>query len=131
MLLNLPLNASVMPLMSSHIDELEDALADGHEFNVLPVASWFDDLSIVKVDENGKKSKPIQWLPAAIKERGVFEMTSWPVGNGLTLTRSSGRNSGTIVYIPIAAKSSWTASLPQFTVLQGLHSRKMVSAACI
>lgn len=82
MLLNLPLNASVMPLMSSHIDELEDALADGHEFNVLPVASWFDDLSIVKVDENGKKSKPIQWLPAAIKERGVFEMTSWPVGNG-------------------------------------------------
>lgn len=79
MLLNLPLNASVMPIMSSHIDELEDALADGHEFNLLPVAEWIAGLAYTKKDENGKESKPIQWLPEVIKERGVFEITDWPV----------------------------------------------------
>ena len=80
MLLNLPLNASVMPVMSSHIDELEDALADGHEFNLLPVAEWIAGLAFTKKDKNGKESKPIRWLPEVIKERGVFEITDWPVG---------------------------------------------------
>ena len=80
MLLNLPLNASVMPVMSSHIDELEDALADGHEFHVLPAAEWIAGLAYTKIDEKGKESKPIPWLPEAIKECGVFELTSWPVG---------------------------------------------------
>ncbi len=79
MLLNLPLNASVMPIMSSHIDELEDALADGHEFHMLPAADWITGLSYIKKDEKGKESKPIHWLPEAIKERGVFELTKWPV----------------------------------------------------
>ena len=79
MLLNLPLNASVMPIMSSHIDELEDALADGHEFNLLPVAEWIAGLAYTKKDKDGKESKPIQWLPEVIKERGVFEITDWPV----------------------------------------------------
>ena len=78
MLLNLPLNASVMPIMSSHIDELEDALADGHEFHILPVADWIAGLAYTKRDEQGKDNKPIQWLPEAIKERGVFELTEWP-----------------------------------------------------
>ena len=81
MLLNLPLNASVMPIMSSHIDELEDALADGHEFHILPVADWIAGLAYTKVDKDGKESKPIQWLPEAIKERGVFELTEWPVSS--------------------------------------------------
>ena len=81
MLLNLPLNASVMPIMSSHIDELEDALADGHEFHILPVADWIAGLAYTRRDEKGKESKPIQWLPEAIKERGVFELTEWPVSS--------------------------------------------------
>lgn len=81
MLLNLPLNASVMPLMSSHIDELEDALADGHEFHILPAANWITDLAYTKRDQDGNESKPIQWLPEAIKERGVFELTNWPVSS--------------------------------------------------
>lgn len=78
MLLNLPLNASVMPIMSSHIDELEDALADGHEFHLLPVEKEIAALSFVKMDENGNKSKPMPWLPAAIQRYGIFEMTEWP-----------------------------------------------------
>ncbi len=79
MLLNLPLNASVEPIMSSHIDELEDALSDGHEFNLLPVAEWIADLAYTKIDENGKSGKEIQWLPEALKKYGIFEMTDWPV----------------------------------------------------
>lgn len=79
MLLNLPLNASVMPLMSSHIDELEDALADGHEFHILPAAEWIAGLTYTIRDKDGKESKPIHWLTQAIKERGVFEITDWPV----------------------------------------------------
>ncbi len=79
MLLNLPLNASVEPIMSSHIDELEDALSDGHEFNLLPAADWILDLAYTKIDENGNPGKKHQWLPEALKECGIFEMTSWPV----------------------------------------------------
>ena len=80
MLLSLPLNASVMPVMSSHIDELEDALADGHEFHVLPAAEWIAGLEFTTVDEKGKESKPIPWLKEAIKKYGVFELNHWPVG---------------------------------------------------
>ncbi len=79
MLLNLPLNESIEPIMSSHIDELEDALSDGHEFNLLPAADWIVGLSYQKVDAKGNKSKEIQWLPEALKEQGVFEMTEWPI----------------------------------------------------
>ncbi len=79
MLLNLPHNASIEPIMSSHIDELEDALADGHEFHLLPAADWITGLAFTRQDSSGKESKPIQWLPEAIKENGIFEMTDWPV----------------------------------------------------
>ncbi len=78
MLLNLPRNASIMPIMSSHINELEDALADGHEFQILPAASWVMDISYKEMDKDGKESEPIQWLPKAIKDFGVFELTEWP-----------------------------------------------------
>ena len=67
--------------MSSHIDELEDSLADGHEFHILPVADWIAGLSYTRIEKNGNESKPIQWLPEAIKERGVFELTEWPVSS--------------------------------------------------
>jgi len=78
MLLNLPHNASVVPIMSSHIDELEDALADGHEFHLLPAADWIAQLSYSRVQEDGTQSEPIRWLPEALRERGVFEITEWP-----------------------------------------------------
>ena len=81
MLLNLPHNASVMPIMSSHVDELEDALADGHEFHLLPEEEGIARLSYTKREADGKKSGPIQWLPDAISRYGVFELTDWPVGN--------------------------------------------------
>lgn len=81
MLLNLPLNASVEPVMSSHIDELEDTLSDGHEFHLLPAPDWITDIQFVKTDEDGNKSKPIPWLADAIAHLGVFEMTDWPVSS--------------------------------------------------
>lgn len=79
MLLNLPHNASIEPIMSSHIDELEDALSDGHEFNILPAAEWITELAYTKTDKNGKESKPIHWLAEAVKDAGIFEITKWPV----------------------------------------------------
>lgn len=78
MLLNLPMNASVEPIMSSHVDELEDALADGHEFRLLPAPEWITGLAYSKVDADGKESKPVKWLAEAVKESGVFEITRWP-----------------------------------------------------
>lgn len=80
MLLNLPHNAAVMPIMSSHVDELEDALADGHEFHLLPEEEDIAGLSYTKREADGKESKPIQWLPDAISRYGIFELTDWPAG---------------------------------------------------
>lgn len=80
MLLNLPLNASVMPIMSSHIDELEDALADGREFHLLPIPEWIVSLSFTVIDEKGNESKPQPWILDAVKQNGIFEITHWPVG---------------------------------------------------
>ena len=85
MLLDLPLNASIEPIMSSHIDELEDALADGHAFHLLPVPEWVASISFSRKDKDGKESKPKQWLPEAIKECGVFELTDWPAGEDFDL----------------------------------------------
>ena len=79
MLLNLPNSASVMPIMSSHIDELEDALSDGHEFNLLPVAEWIVDLEYSEIDNKGNVVKSIHWLPEALKKIGPLELTNWPV----------------------------------------------------
>lgn len=81
MLLNLPLNASIKPIMSSHIDELEDALADGHEFHLQPIPEWLASLCFTTRDKDGKESKPKSWLAEAIKECGVLEMTEWPVSS--------------------------------------------------
>ena len=87
MLLNLPLNASVEPIMSSHIDELEDALSDGHEFNLLPVPTWMAELAYAEVGPDGKEGKPKPWLVEALKANGVFEMTEWPVGADFDLNQ--------------------------------------------
>lgn len=78
MLLNLPLNSSIEPIMSSHVDELEDALADGHEFRLQPIPDWIWNIGKVIEDKKGKE-KTVPWLPEAIKEMGVFEMKNWPV----------------------------------------------------
>lgn len=79
MLLNLPLNSSIEPIMSSHIDELEDALSDGHEFNLLSAPKWIAELAYAEVGPDGKEGKPKPWLIEALKANGVFEMTEWPV----------------------------------------------------
>ena len=80
MLLNLPMNSSIEPIMSSHIDELEDALVDGHEFNLLSVPEWILAIGKVEKDKKGKE-KEVQWLPDAIKKYGIFEITNWPIGS--------------------------------------------------
>lgn len=85
MLLNLPLNASVEPIMSSHIDELEDALADGHEFRLLPAPDWVTDLAYVKEREKGKKQKPTPWLKEVLGKVGPFEITEWPAGENFDI----------------------------------------------
>ncbi|MBP5274806.1 MAG: DUF4011 domain-containing protein, partial [Abditibacteriota bacterium] len=85
MLLDLPLNASVEPVMSSHIDELEDALSDGHEFNLLPAPEWIAGLEFIEEDKNGKRSKPKNWLSEAIKRFGVYETVDWPRGRDIDL----------------------------------------------
>ncbi len=87
-LLNLPVNTSVEQIMSSHIDELEDAISDGHEFNLLPAPEWILGLSYVAVDEKGKKCKPVLWLQKALKERGVYEITKWPVSESFDFNES-------------------------------------------
>ena len=78
MLLDLPLNASVEPIMSSHIDELEDALADGHEFTLQTIPEWILSFGRTEKDKNGKETR-IPWLQDAINELGVFEISQWPV----------------------------------------------------
>ncbi len=86
MLLNLPLNASVEPVMSAHIDELEDALADGHEFRLLPAPEWITNIMFTAEDAKGKKSKPKSWLLEALRHCGVFELTDWPVVDGIEMS---------------------------------------------
>ncbi len=81
MLLNIPVNASVEPIMSSHIDELEDDLSDGHEFTLLPAPDWITDIECTKVSEDGKESETMPWLSTMLKEIGPFEITYWPEGN--------------------------------------------------
>ena len=78
MLLHLPLNASVEPIMSSHIDELEDALSDGHEFNLLSAPDWVTDLMMTLRDADGKEGKSVHWLSEALKRFGCYELTTWP-----------------------------------------------------
>lgn len=78
MLLNLPHSSSIEPIMSNKINELEDALHDGHEFTINPIPMWLLGLSFTEVDKSGKKSKPKLWIEEEIKANGVFEVNQWP-----------------------------------------------------
>jgi len=80
MLLNLPTGGSVEPIMSAHIDELEDALADGEEFRLLEVPEEITDVAFKETDEKTGKSKLIRWLPYTVRQLGVYEMTDWQAG---------------------------------------------------
>ena len=77
MLLNLPdRSSSLEPIMSVHIDELENALADGEEFHIYPAPErmCFE----VAVEDNKKKKTKIPWfLFAMINCGGPYEMTDW------------------------------------------------------
>lgn len=81
MLLNLPHNRSIEPIMSSHVDELEDALADGEEFHLMPTAEWVLAFGREEEDSKGKKKTKL-WIEDALEEYGVFEMTHWPTIEG-------------------------------------------------
>ena len=82
MLLNLPHNSSIEPIMSYKISELEDALYDGHEFSINPLPIWIEGLSFTEVDKNGKKSKPKLWIEEEIKANGIYEIYQWPSVEG-------------------------------------------------
>lgn len=77
MLLNVPVNASVEPVFSAHVDKLEDALADGEEFHLLPIPDWAFSLGVTIKDKAGKQ-KDVPWIEYAIRTRGYFEITDWP-----------------------------------------------------
>ncbi len=123
MLLNLPRKSSVIPVMSSYVNEMEDALSDGHEFHLLPAAEWITSLTCEeaaagseggKAEEAGEsaaeketsadaaeksdpagregaegskgaKGRQVSWLASRLKERGVYEITSWPVSADLDI----------------------------------------------
>ena len=81
MLLNLPLNASIMPIMSSHIDELEDALADGHEFHINPIPTWPELNTIsITIRQNDKKKELAfgRFLYEIHGSTTAFELEKWP-----------------------------------------------------
>lgn len=83
MLIDLPRNDSLAPIMSSHIDQLEDALADGHEFRLLPAPDWVTDIVIGEYDGSGKVVRQFKWLAEQIDwnekngKNGFFEITNW------------------------------------------------------
>ena len=82
MLLNLPHNSSIEPIMSYKISELEDALYDGHEFSINPLPLWIAGLSFTETDKSGNKSKPKLWIEEEIREHGVYEIYQWPSVDG-------------------------------------------------
>lgn len=75
MLLSLPLGGSVMPIMSSYVDEIEDALADGEEFVITPSPEWVLDLAYTK---DGEKT-PRPWLKEQLNSLPPYEITDWPL----------------------------------------------------
>ena len=76
MLLNVPTNSSVEPIMSSHVDELEDALSDGHEFNLLPVPEWIHDIYMKNIVDG--KEEDVEWFSETLKKISAYEMVDWP-----------------------------------------------------
>lgn len=77
MLLNLRTGSSVEPIMSAYVDELEDALADGHEFHLYPVPDWIMQIGV----EDPETGKPVLWIHMMIKKAGILEITKWPVSS--------------------------------------------------
>ncbi len=80
MLLSLPLNKSVEPVLSTNLDELEDALADGAEFHVHAIPDWVVCYHREEADKQGKK-KTVFWITEMLAEHSVYEMTDWQVGD--------------------------------------------------
>ncbi len=80
MLLNLRNNGNIEPIMSSHIDELEDALADGEEFRLLPKMESIAECYFITKDEDGKEIRHY-WLEECIKNQSIFEINEWPEEN--------------------------------------------------
>lgn len=79
-LLNLPHNAKITPIMSCHVDELEDYLSDGEEFHLQPVPDWVTAVRCeVENIDTGSKST-ISWINIQEIEKGsVYELSDWKV----------------------------------------------------
>ena len=76
-LLNLPYNSSVEPVMSVRLDGLFAALSGGDEFQLHPVPEQILNLGVVVEDEKGNK-KDMPWLGLALGVcGGPYEMTNW------------------------------------------------------
>ncbi|MBQ7525195.1 MAG: DUF4011 domain-containing protein, partial [Abditibacteriota bacterium] len=86
MLLNLPQkSSSIMPLMSAHVDEIEDALADGHEFHILPEPMQISSIKVPMPTRDGKM-KEVNLLDLLVKENGIFEITEWPTQSNMDIS---------------------------------------------
>ena len=77
MLLNLPYNSTIEPIMSVRIDGLYSALASGEEFQLSPVPEQILALGVTIEDEK-KNKKEMPWLAMALGMcGGPYEMTNW------------------------------------------------------
>lgn len=77
MLLNLPYNSSIEPVMSVRLDGLFAALSSGEEFQLFPVPEQILGLAVVVEDEK-KNKKELPWLGVALGMcGGPYEMTNW------------------------------------------------------
>ncbi len=70
MLLNLPKNGMALPLMSAHAEGLEDALADGEEFRILPAPEW-----AALPEGTSSLYESVRW-PASVGDRITSEYRS-------------------------------------------------------
>ncbi|MBQ7535110.1 MAG: DUF4011 domain-containing protein [Stomatobaculum sp.] len=84
MLLNLSRRSSIVPILSCHVDELEDALADGQEFQIMAVPEWLTTRNVVKTNEDGS-TEETSWLEDIQAKGNVFELYRWPAGEDFDL----------------------------------------------
>lgn len=80
MLINLPdKSSSIEPIMSVHVDELENALSDGEEFSINPVPDRMCfEVTVDAIEGKKKKQIKLPWCIAAmLNSGGPYEMTDW------------------------------------------------------
>ena len=73
MLLNLSGRTSAVPVLSSHVDELEDALADGQEFLLMPAPEWLASETVAKTDAQGG-TEEVPWFQEVRRQGSLLEL---------------------------------------------------------